>query len=77
MSSQNRNTRLRRQRLRQLFAVFQYSGAVQLVDYQPHLTMVLAILTQVAAASSDRLRYKLIVDTVVLLLQSGLTKASP
>lgn len=76
MSSQNRNTpRLRRQRLRQLFAVFQYSGrAVQLVwTTSRTLTMVLAILTLVAGLLPAAIAYvgKLIVDTVVLASQSG------
>lgn len=77
MRSQNqRNTpRLRRQRLRQLFAVFQYSGrAVQLVwTTSRTLTMVLAILTLVAGLLPAAIAYigKLIVDTVVLASQSG------
>lgn len=77
MRSQNqRNTpRLRRQRLRQLFAVFQYSGrAVQLVwSTSRTLTMVLAILTLVAGLLPAAIAYigKLIVDTVVLASQSG------
>lgn len=65
-----------RQRLRQLFAVFQYSGrAVELVWTTSHaLTIVLAILTMVAGLMPAAIAYvgKLIVDSVVLASQSGL-----
>lgn len=64
-----------RQRIRQLFAVFQYSGrAVELVWTTSHaLTIVLALLTLVAGLVPAAIAYigKLIVDTVVLA-QSGL-----
>lgn len=64
-----------RQRIRQLFAVFQYSGrAVELVWTTHHtLTIVLALLTLVAGLVPAGIAYvgKLIVDTVVLA-QSGL-----
>lgn len=65
-----------RQRLRQLFAVFQYSGrAVELVwTTSRALTIVLAILTMVAGLMPAAIAYvgKLIVDSVVLASQSGL-----
>ena len=77
MRSQNKNPpRLRRQRISQLFAVFQYSGrAVDLVwTTSRALTVVLAILTLVAGLLPAAIAYlgKLIVDTVVLASQSGL-----
>lgn len=65
-----------RQRIRQLFAVFQYSGrAVKLVWTTSHaLTIILAILTLVAGLLPAAIAYvgKLIVDSVVLASQSGL-----
>ena len=72
-----RNTRrLWRQRLRQLFAVFQYSGrAVELVwNTSRALTIILAILTLVAGLLPAAIAYvgKLIVDGVVSASQSGL-----
>ena len=77
MTSPNENrTRLRRQRLSQLFAVFQYSGrAVELVwTTSRALTLVQAILTLVAGLLPAAIAYlgKLIVDTVVLASKSGL-----
>lgn len=75
MKSQNRNIpRLRSQRLRQLFSVFQYSGrAVGLVwTTSRFLTVVLVILTLVAGLLPAAIAYlgKLIVDAVVLASQS-------
>lgn len=72
-----RNTpRSFRQRLRQLFGVFQYSGrAVELVWTTSRvLTVVLAILTLLAGLLPAALAYvgKLIVDGVVLASGSGL-----
>lgn len=68
--------RLWGQRLRQLFAVFQYSGrAVELVwTTSRALTLVLAVLTLVAGLLPAAIAYvgKLIVDQVVLASQSGL-----
>ncbi len=65
-----------RQRIRQLFAVFQYSGrAVELVwNTSRTLTIILAILTMVAGLLPAAIAYvgKLIVDSVVLASQSGL-----
>ena len=78
MRSQNRNIprRIRRQRLRQLFSVFQYSGrAVELVwTTSRALTIALAILTLVAGLLPAAIAYvgKLIVDAVVLASQSDL-----
>ena len=77
MTSQNENrTRQRRQRISQLFAVFQYSGrAVELVwTTSRALTLVQAILTLVAGLLPAAIAYlgKLIVDTVVLASKSGL-----
>lgn len=65
----------RRQRLRQLFSVFQYSGrAVGLVWTTSHtLTLILAILTLLAGLLPAAIAYvgKLIVDAVVLASRSG------
>ncbi len=71
---------LRRQRLSQLFSVFQYSGrAVGLVWATSHtLTIILAILTLVAGLLPAAIAYigKLIVDGVVLASQSSLHDGS-
>ncbi len=78
MDNQNKRNRLRfrRQRLRQLFSVFQYSGrAVELVwTTSRALTIALAILTLVAGLLPAAIAYvgKLIVDAVVLASQSDL-----
>lgn len=68
--------RLWRQRLRQSFSVFQYSGrALELVWTTSRvLTVVLAVLTLVAGLLPAAIAYvgKLIVDQVVLASQSGL-----
>lgn len=65
----------RRQRLRQLFSVFQYSGrAVGLVWATSHtLTLILAILTLLAGLLPAAIAYvgKLIVDAVVFASRSG------
>ncbi len=75
MKHNKRILRHSRQRLRQLFAVFQYSGrAVELVWTTSHtLTIVLAILTVIAGLMPAAIAYvgKLIVDQVVLASQSG------
>ncbi len=65
-----------RQNLRQLFAVFQYSGrAVELVwTTSRALTIIIAVLTIIAGLLPAGIAYvgKLIVDTVVAASQSGL-----
>ncbi len=62
--------------VRQIFAVFQYSGrALGLVwDTSRTLTIILAILTVVAGLLPGAIAYigKLIVDSVILASQSGL-----
>lgn len=76
MKNQKRILSFRRQRLRQLFSVLQYSGrAVGLVwTTNRVLTVVIAILTLVAGLLPAAIAYigKLIVDAVVLASQSGL-----
>lgn len=77
MNNKSKPNALRRgQRLRQLFAVFQYSGrAVELVwTTSRALTVALALLTLVAGLLPAAIAYigKLIVDAVVLASQSNL-----
>jgi len=74
-----RNTlRILRQNLRQVFAVFQYTGrAIELVwTTSRTLTIILAILTLVAGLLPAAIAYigKLIVDGVVLASRSGLER---
>jgi ATP-binding cassette, subfamily B, bacterial len=66
--------------IRQIFAVFQYSGrALELVwNTSRTLTVILAILTVVAGLLPAAIAYigKLIVDSVILAAQSGLDSDS-